>query len=84
MARRDGHNVEVTRPQLHRPNVMVVRSIGTRKVVGDGSPFTQNEYIMLQRGYVESTTPRPKIDIESLRTELQKAIEKSPKGGDQL
>ncbi len=68
----NGNDVEISRPLKHRQGVMVVRSNGTRKVIGDGSPFTQSEYVMLQGGYVESTTPRLKFNQDE-QAELEQA-----------
>ena len=62
--RKNGNDVEISRPLKHRQGVMVVRCNGTRKVIGDGSPFTHSEYLTLQGGYMESTTPRLKFDAD--------------------
>ena len=51
-------DVEITRPLKHRPGVLLIKQNGSQKVLGDGDPYTYQEYIELRGGYVESTTPR--------------------------
>lgn len=59
MLRKNGKDVEILRPLEHRRDVIVVVTNGTRRVCGDGSPFSSAELIQLS-GLVESTTPRLK------------------------
>lgn len=57
-------DVEITRPLKHRPGVLLIKQNGSQKVIGDGDPFTYQEYIELRGGYVDSTTPRLQLTDE--------------------
>ena len=58
-------DVQIIRPLKDRQSVMVILSNGTRKVIGDGEPFTIDEYKMLrgmeetQKGLCDQSTERP-------------------------
>ena len=60
MFKKNGKDVEILRPLKHRPDVLVIVLNGTRKVMGDGSPFSSAELIELSGGLAESTTPKLK------------------------
>ena len=65
-------DVEITRPLKHRPGVLLIKQNGSQKVLGDGDPYTYQEYIELRGGYVESTTPRLKF-TDSEQAEIDAA-----------
>lgn len=72
-------DVEITRPLKHRPGVLLIKQNGAQKVIGDGDPFTYQEYLDLRGGYVDSTTPRLQLsdaeqaEIDQANARLERA-----------
>lgn len=79
----NGKSLHVEHPLKHRPGVVVVTDgNGTRRVIGDGAPLSQAEFIAVSGGVVESTsirladhfTPEEQAELDHLEQQLARAV----------